>query len=280
MSDRADSHIHLFEGGYRGSFTDRPGVNVDEPACYASLAEAHNVKAALVVAYAEADWCRTNNAYLQKLASKLKWVRPVAFYDHPGQLEVDRLERHWQEGFVGVSLYVFAPEHVASLAKVPAEVWQWLINHRWMISVNSQGESWSGWLKVLERFGELRMLISHLGLPPTAARKLDKHTAAEQMAHQLMLGRFPGVCMKLSGFYAITDPGYDYPHELAWPYVEAAIDHFGTKRLLWASDFSPCLDNLSFPQTVGLFAKMPFLNDADRTLIEGRNLLDLLEGVR
>ena len=34
MNERADAHIHLFEGGYRGSWTGRPGVDLDEAACY------------------------------------------------------------------------------------------------------------------------------------------------------------------------------------------------------------------------------------------------------
>ena len=63
---------------------------------------------------------------------------------------------------------------------------------------------------------------------------------------------------------------------LEWPYVEALKNSFGVERLLWASDFTPSLDWLSFPQTLGLFGYMPFLDDADREKIEGENLLELL----
>ena len=84
--------------------------------------------------------------------------------------------------------------------------------------------------------------------------------------------------VKLSGFYALTEPWYDYPHELAWPYVEVLIEAFGVERLLWASDFSPHLNYQTFPQTLGLLWKMPFLGDGDRDRIAGENLLELLEG--
>lgn len=63
--------------------------------------------------------------------------------------------------------------------------------------------------------------------------------------------------VKLSGYYALTDPGYDYPHDAAWPYTEVLADSFGTRRLLWASDFSPCLDSVTFAQAFGLFVAMP-----------------------
>ena len=47
----------------------------------------------------------------------------------------------------------------------------------------------------------------------------------------------------------------------------------------WGSDFSPALSHLSFPQTFDLFDRMPFVDDAMRAMIEGANLLALLEDV-
>ena len=94
------------------------------------------------------------------------------------------------------------------------------------------------------------------------------------------LAAFPGSRVKLSGFYALSDPGYDYPHEVTWPYVEALLGAFGPERLLWGSDCTPCLEKLSFPQTLGLFAKMPFLDDRMRRRIEGANLLEMLDSVK
>jgi hypothetical protein len=59
-------------------------------------------------------------------------------------------------------------------------------------------------------------------------------------------------------------------------YVQTLLAKFGPARLLWGSDFSPCLSHLSFPQTIDLFARMPFLSRADRAAIEGGTLLRLL----
>jgi predicted TIM-barrel fold metal-dependent hydrolase len=84
----------------------------------------------------------------------------------------------------------------------------------------------------------------------------------------------------LSGFYALTQPGYAYPHQAAWPYVQVLLAAFGATRLLWGSDFSPSLEWLSFPQTFGMFEAMPFLSDADLERIEGGNLLGLLAEIK
>ncbi len=71
-------------------------------------------------------------------------------------------------------------------------------------------------------------------------------------------------------------PGHDYPHEAAWPYVDCVQSAFGVDRLLWASDYPPCLDWLSYPQTFSMFGKMPFFSTCDCQQIEGGNLHSLL----
>ena len=70
MSERADAHIHLFEGGYCGSLAGRPGVQLDEVALYSALAAEHGVRCALVVGYAGEPWCTSNNAWIAAQARK------------------------------------------------------------------------------------------------------------------------------------------------------------------------------------------------------------------
>jgi len=276
MSERADAHIHLFEGGFSGSFAGRPGVRLDEPACYASLASEYGVSRALVVGYAGQPWSAGNNDWLAQQVERHEWIRPVAYVDPHHPPSIAELERRRGQGFVGISLYVFDAEGREALERLPSAFWSWLEERRWLISVNSQGQYWAAWGLILQRHGELRLLVSHLGLPPKASRPPSKAQAEEALKEVLALAGFPGPRVKLSGFYALSEPGYDYPHTAAWPYVEALLAAFGAGRLLWASDFSPCLNYLTFPQTLGLFAHMPFLGEAQRRAIEGENLLALL----
>ncbi len=279
MSERADAHIHLFEGGYQDSFVKRLGRPIDEAVCYASLAEDHGVKAALVVAYADVPWAAENNRFLTRMVAQYDWVHPVAYFGAGEPPTTDDLERLKTEGFVGLSFYIFGQERVDALLNISDEVWAWLTSRRWLVSVNSKGEDWTAWQEVLKRHGELRLVVSHLGLPPKVSEPPVEAEAKEAMASVLGLAGFPQSRVKLSGFYALTDPGYDYPNRAAWPYVEALLEAYGVERLLWASDYSPCLDWLTFPQTFGLFSMMPFLSEGDRERIEGANLLALLDEV-
>ena len=277
MSERADAHIHLFEGGYQDSFMKRLNRPVDEAVVYASLARDHGVTAALIVGYADVPWAAENTGYLTQMAKQYDWVHPAAYFDAAEPPTTDELTRLQADGFVGVSFYIFGQERVDALLSISDEVWAWLVSKRWLVSVNSKGDDWNAWQEVLTRHPELRLVVSHLGLPPKQAEAPGASGAREAMASVLALAGFPHTQVKLSGFYALTDPGHDYPHRAAWPYVEALLDAYGVERLLWASDYSPCLDCLTFPQTYDLFSKMPFLNDADRERIEGANLLALLD---
>jgi L-fuconolactonase len=277
MSDRADSHIHLFEGGFQGkAFIHGNGAILDEATSYTTLAKEHGITAALVVGYSGDAWCAQNNAYIAKMAAKHAWVRPVAFVDLATPPNIDQLETWKAQGFVGLSMYIFEPPQHEALHAIDDATWDWLEAQHWLISINSIGEQWQVWLPILARHDSLHIVGSHLGLPPGVAEPPSTIQAEKAIADIATLAQYPGPRVKLSGFYAATVPGYDYPHRAAWPYVEALVAAFGTERLLWGSDFTPSLPWLSFPQTFELFGKMPFLNETDRQRIEGANLLALL----
>ena len=277
---RADAHLHFFRPGYVGVLPPAcRRVEPDEVTLYGALARQHGVELALAVGYEGEPWAAGNNRYLAELAAAHRWIRPLAYVHDPASLDVPALEAWRGEGFVGLSLYLFAEDVGAGLARVPEEVWAWLTGRRWLVSVNSQGERWAAWRPVLERHPDLRLLASHLGLPRPVAEPPDAAAARQELDAVLSLASFPAVHVKLSGFYALSEPGYAYPHRAAWPYVELLVDAFGPARLLWGSDFSPSLEWLGFPQTFGLFAEMPFLSAADRRSIEGENLSTLLSGV-
>ena len=281
MSVRADAHLHFFQPGYVDQLPEScRRVQPDEVTLYAALAEQYNVQQVLAVGYEGEEWAVGNNPYLAQVAASQPWIRPVAFVHEPAGLDVPVLARWQQERFVGLSLYVFNEQMIAALEQVPDEVWNWLVQHHWLVSVNSRDGNWEVWSPILERHPDLRLVVSHLGLPQAVEHPLSETAARQTLGPILALAQFPGVRVKLSGFYALTKPGYDYPHRAAWPYVEGLLAAFGSPRLLWGSDFSPSLEWLSFPQTFGLFAEMDFLNAVDIEQIEGGNLLALLAEVR
>ena len=277
MPDRADAHIHLFEGAYQGgSLTSRPGVSIKEAALYASFAMEHRVARALVIGYEGEEWAKGNNAYLAEMAAKHEWVAPVAFVDLANPPDVSALELLRDQGFVGLSLYVFNEAQKTGLGGVGGAVWEWLVRHRWLVSVNSRGKWWLAWTPILERHRDLRLIASHLGLPGRFAQPPPEGVAREAMSGVLALAAFPGTRVKLSGFYAISDPPHGYPHPAAWPCVALLKEAFGASRLLWGSDFSPSLDHVTFPQAVEVLDQIPCLSEDDRARIRGGNLLGLI----
>ena len=276
MVERADAHIHCFRKGFQEKFTARPGVQIDELACFDSLAADHQVTAALVVGYAGEDCYRDNNQFLAENLAQHDWINATAFVSEPDRLTVAKLESWHQQGFIGISIYVFDEDGERLIQQPPDEVWTWLATNQWLISVNSRGEYWHAWVPILERHGVLRVVISHLGLPAVVSQSPTMEIAQQALDGPLALAKFPGPRVKLSGFYGLTDPGHDYPYEAAWPYVDCLRSAFGVERLLWGSDYTPCLDWLSYPQTFSMFAKMPFFSSRDCEQIEGGNLHSLL----
>jgi len=276
MTDRADAHIHLFEGGYRGGLTGRPGVRVDEAALYDDLAREYGIRRALIVGYADAPWCAENNSWIAERAAEYPWARPLAFVDPCTPPDALMLERLAGLGFVGLSMYIASAARTRALAEIPDVLWGSLAERGWLVSVNSQPARWRAWQPVLARHATLRLLASHLGQAPPTAEPPSRDVASAALAPLLELAAWPGPRVKLSGFYAISDPAHDYPHRAAWPYVEALLEAFGPERLLWGSDFSPCLGSVSFPQAVEVLDALPFLSLAEREAIGGGNVLTLL----
>lgn len=281
---KADAHIHIFEGGYKlGSFGSRSGVALDEAACFHSLAQDHHVEHALVVGYAADEFAKNNNEFIATMAQKYAWMHPLAYFD-PDDLTVAALEE-LEEKFVGIALYIFSDDSAQRLLEVAAAVWEWLATRHWLVSVNSKGQLWSMWESVALKSPNLIILCSHLGLPePRAIPAHHPHAklagAEDTLNPVLALARFKNCFVKLSGFYALSRPACDYPHTTTWPHVHDLLKAFGAKRLLWGSDFSPAIDDVTYPQTYHLFDHMPFLSFADKESIVGANLRAILSRVQ
>ena len=280
---RADSHIHLVRpDGDRGwaEQRKREGTTYNEPVQYNTFAQKYGVEAVLVVSVG-AD----NDGYIAEAGRRYSWCRGLASFE-PAQLTVPRLEAlssTFSPDSAGklAGIALSAVGGAEALAAVDPTVWAYIDKRRWLISQNNSKDGWLMWLPVLHSFPTLRLLIAHCGLPGASPESERDDPAppdvyARRLASVLQLSRFPGPRVKLSGFYALTNPSHDFPHRGAWGLVEALMAAFGVERLLWGSDFSPVLGHLSFPQTIDLFQRMPFLSVDDRRQIEGENLLTLL----
>lgn len=273
---RCDAHAHFFMPGFVAGLPEScRRVEPDEVTLYAAYAKQHNVKSVLAVGYEGHAWAAGNNAYIAGLSRAHPWIWPVAFIGQPTTLTTEQLAELAGRGFVGLSLYLFDGLE-AQLEQMTGDVWRWLTDHSWLLSVNASGDAWKAWQPILARFPSLHLIPAHLGLPPAHASAPATIEVQELLSPLTDLAIYPGVHVKLSGLYALAEPAHAYPHSAAWPYVAAMIDAFGTDRLLWGSDFSPALEHVTFAQTVDVVTQLPGLSAEERRAIWGGNLRRLL----
>ncbi|CAB4340029.1 unannotated protein [freshwater metagenome] len=264
----ADSHIHLFQNGYKNS-----GEN--EVSHYESLIKTYSINSALVVGFEGEPWALGNNAFIASQAKTRPWMHPLAFL-HPERLNVNQLDSLLQLGFEGITLYLFTEKDEENLLCVEVAAWQWLVDHHWIVSVNSKGDCWKAWLKVLGRTPDLNLLISHLGLPTVSQSLAAPADIDAQLAAIRKIYEFKNVYLKLSGFYALEPTKPIYPYPTLDHYLQYILQNFEVERLIWASDFTPALSVVTFPQTFQHFSELPFLKPQDLSKILNQNLLNLL----
>ncbi len=125
------------------------------------------------------------------------------------------------------------------------------------------------------RYHGCSFLISHLADPGSFRDTPAMGDAQERIGPLLSLSAHDNAYVKISGLYAVCDPPHDYPHPQATPFVRLALDTFGPRRCLWGSDFSPCLDHVSFAQVVTP-GQLGGLSGHDHACVMGGNLLGLL----
>ena len=270
----ADAHIHLFRHGYRR--VGLPSLFGDsELAAYEALRQVHGVELALAIGYEAEGIDPDNNAYIRKLSETRTWLRTLAFVVPSAQPSQDLIDRLFAEGHSGLAVYAIDRSQAQDLLLWPREAWQALEARRAVISLNARPEALSLLKPLFVAYDGVAFLISHLGLPGTIVIGTSSEAVQERLKPLLELASLTNVHVKLSGFYATSEPPHDYPHGGAHHAVRAITDSFGPERCLWASDFAPALEFVSFPQTIH-WPGLDKYSDAERHAIFSGNLCRLL----
>ncbi len=271
----ADSHMHLFHHGFAGAYGRSPAGTGDEVDVYETLRSAHNIVAALVVGYEDAGIDPSNNSYLRGLAGARGWMFTAAFVAAGPPPEPGQIERLLAAGHRGISLYLNDADAAGSVLRWAPGAWEVLAEQRAVISVNAGRDAMAAVASLADRYPGCAFLISHLADPGSFRDTPGMAEAQERIGPLLSLAAHDNAYVKISGLYAISDPPHEYPHPQATPFVRLALDTFGPRRCLWGSDFSPCLDHISFAQVISLH-QLAGLTDDDRARVMGGNLLGLL----
>jgi predicted TIM-barrel fold metal-dependent hydrolase len=271
----ADAHFHLFSRGMPSTRGDRILGDASEIAVYESYRKAFGIAAGLAIGY-EADGIDPhNNQYIRSLAAERPWLATVAYAAPAPALQPASASGFLDDGHAGIAIYVPDAAVGASITAWPTETWRLLGARRAIVSLNARNPAIAALAPLVEREASCTFLFSHLGLPGRFSLRPTIAQAAERLEPLLRFADMPHVFVKISGLYAVSDPAHGYPHDAAAPFVDVLLSRFGPSRCLWASDFSPALEYVSFAQTVSN-PWLGHLTTEERDQVMGGNLLRLL----
>jgi len=120
--------------------------------------------------------------------------------------------------------------------------------------------------QVVESVPDLAFVIDHLAKPPIAKNEI------KQWSEELKpLASYSNVHCKLSGLVTEANWTSWKPDDLR-PYVEYALELFGSDRLMFGSDYPVCLLAASYDRVLDAFQEiLEPLSDADREKIFSNN---------
>ena len=120
--------------------------------------------------------------------------------------------------------------------------------------------------RVAETCPDLSLVIDHLAKPPIARNEIKEWSQAFRP-----LARFPNINCKLSGL--VTEANWSsWRTDDLRPYVDVALESFGTDRMMFGSDYPVCLLAASYDRVLDSFQEiLKSLSDADRDKIFGQN---------
>ena len=120
--------------------------------------------------------------------------------------------------------------------------------------------------KILERHGDLNVVIDHMADAPTDGT--DRQDLLLDMA------RFPRVYVKISHTWSISNTTYPWPdtHDL----VKKVYHTFGGQRIMWGTDWPVCLSKATYAQTLSVVRdEMDFFTSEDREWVLGKTALQI-----
>jgi len=119
--------------------------------------------------------------------------------------------------------------------------------------------------RLLDRHPDLRVVIDHAAKPLIADRIVEPWT--RDMA---ALADGTEVCCKLSGM--VTEAEEDWTADSLKPYVDGVLGMFGTRRVIWGSDWPVCTLASSYDRWVDVTARLlNGLTEPERDAVMGGN---------
>lgn len=117
-------------------------------------------------------------------------------------------------------------------------------------------------LAAAKRHPETQIFVDHMAVP---------YTEEEPFAHWadvLRLADAPNVWMKASAFPESSHEGFPFANVAG--YFKELYERFGPDRLIWGSNYPPCMSAGTYKESVDFATSLPFLDDEAKAKILGR----------
>jgi len=264
---RVDAHTHVWQPSDAVNVAVATIVSPQceiSPELLAQYLDEHKIDRAVLV---QPVYPGEDNSYVADAARRQPERFAAVCVVDPRRPDAAERLRYWvrERGCCGLRLRPRVADEAAAFA-APATHPLWQMAEELGIAVNvlAGPEHLPAVAQMAERFPAVPILIDHFAHPRLSEPPAD---LAEPL---LGLARFPGVYVKLSGYYYFSrEP---FPYHDCWDLARAVYDAFGPRRLVWGSDFPHVLLKTGYGRNLRLVDEVfAWLTDDDRRLIIGEN---------
>ncbi len=254
-----DSHVHVWK--HDPAFPFAPGAHPPaedaSPETLLELMQANRVARTVLIQVSHYRW---DNSYL---ASVLKQY-PGKFHgvcrvNPEDPVAPDHLTQLTQQGFHGVRLSPIAgAEGDWIRGPLMPPLWRRCAELKVPMTILTPVTRLPDLVPLIEQNPGLIVVIDHMADCP-----LDR---PDELQLLVALARYPKVFVKISHMWSLSRESF--PYRDADAQVKRLNDTFGSKRLMWGTDWPICLKQLPYDKAVALFrAHLDFLPATDREQI-------------
>ena len=239
MSPIIDSHLHVWDETAAGKDPGpmRQGMYSPQSPATVEMFMNYMDEAGVEKAVFVQPWFHHwDNAYIAGCLQRFpSTFRGVCVIDPRGPGAPAAL-RHWRgQGFTGLRLRPLREGENPSPGpwlgtEETMPLWQAIAETDTVACVMHAKAELKALVPLLRRYPQVRVVIDHLNNPVPS-----EGIAQPAFTGVLELAAFPNVSVKLSGYHHWAED--QYPYRGAMPFIQAAIQAFGTDRCMWGSDF-------------------------------------------
>ncbi len=266
-----DSHVHVWEidpprypvGPTAPSFTGEPSRAGTTAELLADM-DANSVDRAALV---QSSWSTWDNAYISDSVA----AYPDRFVGQglldPEDPDNAATAAGWLDrGLHGFRFHPLYYDEPLLVSAANTALWECLAERGAVVQFHMDARHAPQVAEIASRHPLLALLVDHLGYPDP--------TDPDAYRPVLELARHEAVCIKLSDVHGRSQEAF--PFRDVHPAIRAAVDAFGTERVLWGTGFPGALrEEHGWPSLANelrlIHEGLAFLSEGDRERILGGN---------